>query len=54
MTGDEGVFFRHSLLLFANTLSAARNGLATRECVRRLKKGVRLWLIAMEKGLSEA
>ena len=50
MTGD-GSVFRARLLLFANPWSAASNGLATRQCVRRQKKGVRLWLIAMEKGL---
>jgi hypothetical protein len=40
---------RHELL-FAIILSAARNGIATRESVRRLKKGVRLWLSTMAKG----
>jgi hypothetical protein len=30
---------------------AARNGIVTRDCVRRQKKkGVRLWLFAMAKG----
>ncbi len=37
-------------LLFVNIFPAARHGVATRECVRRLKKGVRLWLFAMAKG----
>jgi hypothetical protein len=40
---------RHELLL-AIIFSAARNGVATRKSVRRLKKGVRLWLSAMAKG----
>ncbi|MVW89513.1 hypothetical protein EI969_26870 [Pseudomonas sp. PB101] len=37
-------------LLIAIIFSAARNGVATRKSVRRLKKGVRLWLSAMAKG----
>jgi hypothetical protein len=40
---------RHELLL-AIIFSAAKQGIATRKCVRRLKKGVRLWLSAMAKG----
>ncbi|PMZ91955.1 hypothetical protein C1X61_03840 [Pseudomonas sp. FW215-T2] len=40
---------RHELLI-AIIFSAARNGVATRESVRRLKKGVRLWLSTMAKG----
>ena len=43
---------RHEELLLANAKHpAARNGIATRDCVRRQrKKGVRLWLFAMAKG----
>ncbi|KZN16543.1 hypothetical protein A1D17_10365 [Pseudomonas fluorescens] len=44
-------FYQHEELLLANVVfPAARNGIATRDCVRRLKKGVRLWLFAMAKG----
>jgi hypothetical protein len=37
-------------LLFANVSPAAQEWHATRESVRRLKKGVRLWLSTMAKG----
>ncbi len=36
---------------FSRTLiSGSQEWHATRDCVRRLKKGVRLWLFAMAKG----
>ncbi len=40
---------RHQLLI-AIIFSAAKHGVATRKSVRRLKKGVCLWLSTMAKG----